>query len=125
MDEVRIREIIRDEIIKLKPSRITMTVKEAANYLGLSDEHVRAEARKGNIPHVRSGSLYLFRKDTLDEWLSGLEKQSFTDGDIRQIQKDHEKSKHDLERVKHLIQAKEILNRLIESELIILGTNKL
>lgn len=46
-----------------------MTVKEAAEYLGVSVDTIYRMARQGQIPHFRIRSLYRFEKEFLDEWM--------------------------------------------------------
>ncbi|MBY0005739.1 helix-turn-helix domain-containing protein [Priestia aryabhattai] len=54
----------------------TMSVKEAALYIGVSKDTVYELTRKKNIPHLRLGRRILFRKNALDIWMCELEKSS-------------------------------------------------
>lgn len=54
----------------VKPQRVTMTVHETAMYLGVSDDTIYAMVRQKEIPHFRMRRRILFRRDTLDEWMS-------------------------------------------------------
>lgn len=57
----------------------TMTAKEASDqYFGgtISYWKLLKMAKTGIIPHIRVGSRFLFRKETLDEWLSTQENAS-------------------------------------------------
>jgi DNA binding domain, excisionase family len=57
--------------------KVTMTVKEAAAFLGVSKDLLYKEVRRGKIPHTRLGkAAILFRRDTLTAWLEQQEKQS-------------------------------------------------
>ncbi|KQX69305.1 helix-turn-helix domain-containing protein [Paenibacillus sp. Root444D2] len=56
--------------------KVTMTVKEAAVFLGVSKDLLYKEVRCGKIPHTRLGATILFRRDTLTAWLEQQEKQS-------------------------------------------------
>lgn len=56
--------------------RITITVKEAADFLGVSKDLLYNLVRTKEIPHVRVGKRILFRKPMLEEWLEAQEKQS-------------------------------------------------
>lgn len=47
-----------------------MNVKEAAPYIGASEYKLREMARQKAIPHYRVGNRIMFRKVTLDEWIS-------------------------------------------------------
>jgi len=49
----------------------TLTPKEAAQYLKLHVRTIYHLAREGKIPGRKIGRRWRFRKDTLDEWLSG------------------------------------------------------
>jgi excisionase family DNA binding protein len=46
-----------------------MTTLEAASYLRLSPEALRARARRGTIPVHRDGQRFLFHRDELDSYL--------------------------------------------------------
>jgi excisionase family DNA binding protein len=56
--------------------RITMTAKEAAEYIGISYWRILELTKQKQIPFSAVGGRKLFRKDTLDKWLEDLEKQS-------------------------------------------------
>ncbi len=45
-----------------------MTVKETAEYLGISVDTIYRMARAGELPHFKIRSLYRFEKEFLDEW---------------------------------------------------------
>lgn len=53
--------------------QITMTAKEAAEYIGVSYWHLLETAKRKQIPHVRVGARVLFRKETLDRWMANQE----------------------------------------------------
>ncbi|NWO14671.1 MAG: helix-turn-helix domain-containing protein [Virgibacillus sp.] len=57
--------------------RTTMTVKEIAVYLDLSPDFIYKLCREKKIPHIKIGSRTMFKKDTIDRWLSDLEKESY------------------------------------------------
>ena len=46
------------------------TAKEAGEYLKMHPESVRRKARRQELPSVRMGRWWRFRKEALDEWLS-------------------------------------------------------
>lgn len=46
-----------------------MTVKEAAEYLGLSNDTIYKLCREKGIAHLRVGSRILFKRERLDEWI--------------------------------------------------------
>jgi len=62
--EIRVREI--------------MTPREAAAYLSVHVRTIYRLAKKGQIPGRKVGGSWRFKKNALDEWLSGREKPSLT-----------------------------------------------
>lgn len=59
-----------------KVQRTTLTMKEAAEYLGISYWLINQLVRKKKIPCCKVGGKYLFRVNALDEYLSNMEHQS-------------------------------------------------
>ena len=59
-----------------KISKTTLTMKEAAEYLGISYWLVNQSVKKKEIPFSKVGGKYLFRKVALDEYLTEKEKSS-------------------------------------------------
>lgn len=59
-----------------KVQRITLTMREAAEYLGISYWLINQLVRKKQIPCCKVGGKYLFRVNALDEYLSNMEQQS-------------------------------------------------
>lgn len=59
-----------------KVQRTTLTMKEAAEYLGISYWLINQLVRKKQIPCCKVGGKYLFRVNALDEYLSNMEQQS-------------------------------------------------
>ena len=59
-----------------KIQRTTLTMKEAANYLGVSYWLVNQLVRRKQIPCSKVGGKYLFRIQALDEYLYKKEKES-------------------------------------------------
>ncbi|MBM6599547.1 helix-turn-helix domain-containing protein [Priestia megaterium] len=57
--------------------RQTITVKEVAGYIGISKDLVYQLVREHKIPHLRIGRRILFRKESLNLWMSNQE--SFAD----------------------------------------------
>jgi excisionase family DNA binding protein len=53
--------------------RQTITVKEAASYIGVSKDLVYQLVREGKLPHVKVGRRILFRKEVLDRWMNNQE----------------------------------------------------
>ena len=51
--------------------KISLTVKEAAELLGLSKDTIYRMARENQLPHVRAGSRILFHRPRLEAWLAG------------------------------------------------------
>jgi excisionase family DNA binding protein len=58
----------------MKP--VTLKARQAAAYLGISYWKILDMVKKNEIPHIRAGSLVLFRKETLDRWIVEQEQQS-------------------------------------------------
>ena len=56
--------------------RTTLTMKETAEYLGISYWLVNQLVRRKEIPYSKVGGKYLFRVQALDEYLTSKEKQS-------------------------------------------------
>ena len=59
-----------------KVQRTTLTMKEAANYLGISYWLINLLVRKKQIPFSKVGGKFLFRVQVLDEYLSNKEQES-------------------------------------------------
>ena len=58
--------------------RTTLTMKEAAEYLGISYWLVNQLGRRKQIPCSKIGGKFLFRVQALDEYLTKKEKDSMT-----------------------------------------------
>lgn len=56
--------------------RTTLTMKEAAEYLGVSYWLINQLVRKKQIPYCKVGGKYLFRVQALDEYLANMEQES-------------------------------------------------
>lgn len=52
-----------------------LTVREVAEYLRLSEAKVYRMANDGQLPVIRLGKTWRFRKDLLDEWLAERSRQ--------------------------------------------------
>ena len=59
-----------------KVQRTTLTMKEAAKYLGISYWLINQLVRKKQIPCSKVGGKYLFRVQALDEYLTKMEEES-------------------------------------------------
>ena len=59
-----------------KVQRTTLTMKEAAEYLGISYWLINKLVRKKQIPCSKVGGKFLFRVQVLDEYLSNKEHES-------------------------------------------------
>ena len=59
-----------------KIQRTTLTMKEAAEYLGISYWLINQLVRRKEIPCSKVGGKFLFRVQALDEYLSSKEKAS-------------------------------------------------
>lgn len=58
--------------------RITLTVKETAEYIGVSKDLIYTLVRKNEIPNVRVANRILFRKAAIDKWMLEKEQSSLT-----------------------------------------------
>ena len=47
-----------------------MTLEEVAGYLKLKPQTIYIWAQKGNIPAVKLGKEWRFRRDVIDEWVN-------------------------------------------------------
>ncbi|HLR23283.1 MAG TPA: helix-turn-helix domain-containing protein [Pseudogracilibacillus sp.] len=57
-------------MMKIEPiKRTTMTVSEAAIYLGVSRDLIYILVREKQIKHFKLGSRILFKREKLDEWM--------------------------------------------------------
>ena len=59
-----------------KIQRTTLTMKEAAEYLGISYWLINQLVRRKEIPCSKVGGKFLFRVQLLDEYLSSKEQES-------------------------------------------------
>ena len=59
-----------------KVQRTTLTMKEAAEYLGISYWLINQLVRRKERPCARVGGKFLFRVQAVEEYLSGKEKES-------------------------------------------------
>lgn len=59
-----------------KVRRTTLTMKEAAEYLGVSYWLINQLVRKKQIPYCKVGGKYLFRVQALDGYLANMEQES-------------------------------------------------
>ena len=59
-----------------KVQRTTLTMKEAAEYLGISYWLINQLVRRKEIPCSKVGGKFLFRVQALEEYLSSKEKES-------------------------------------------------
>ena len=58
-----------DSIHKTKDDPAVLTVHEVAEYLRISEAKVYRLAREGELPVIRIGKTWRFRRDLLDDWL--------------------------------------------------------
>ncbi|GGF24264.1 hypothetical protein GCM10010954_23930 [Halobacillus andaensis] len=56
--------------------KTTLTTQEVADYIGVSKDLVYAMVRKKEVPHVRVGTRLLFKKDSIERWLTTKEEES-------------------------------------------------
>ena len=61
-----------------KVQRTTLTMKEAAEYLGISYWLINQLVRRKLIPCSKVGGIFLFRVQALDEYLKNMEQKSIS-----------------------------------------------
>ncbi|GIM44454.1 hypothetical protein DNHGIG_00030 [Collibacillus ludicampi] len=57
-------------------TRVTMTVQEVAQYIGVCEDTIYNMVREKKIPHMRARRRIFFRKDSIDAWMEQQEKQA-------------------------------------------------
>nr|WP_100012435.1 helix-turn-helix domain-containing protein [Lentibacillus sediminis] len=57
--------------------RKTMTVEETAGYLGVSKDLIYKLVRKKQIPNIKIGGRIMFKKESIDRWLSEIEQENY------------------------------------------------
>jgi len=73
-----------------KVEKATMRARPAAEYLGTSYWKLLELVKTGLVPHIRIGGRLLFRRETLDRWLSeqelaGIKQEPAALGKIRRL----------------------------------------
>lgn len=61
--------------------RVTMTVKEVAEYLGVDEDAIYTMVREHQIPHIRIRRRIFFRRETLDAWMRQQEEENAKGGE--------------------------------------------
>jgi len=59
-----------------KIERQTLTAREISIYLGVSTHFIYKLVRQQKIPNAKIGSRVLFKKNTIDNWINELERNS-------------------------------------------------
>jgi excisionase family DNA binding protein len=62
-----------------KEVRTILTVREVAEYLRMSETKVYRLAKERQLPVIRIGRTWRFRKDLLDDWLSKCTESNMVD----------------------------------------------
>jgi len=60
---------MNNKIVAVEPAGCIMTVHDIAIYLRLSEAKVYKLAKEGQLPALRVGKSWRFRKDLIDEWM--------------------------------------------------------
>lgn len=55
----------------MKTNKITLSVKEAAELIGVSVTSIYTMVRENEIPHARVRSRILFHREVIESWLRG------------------------------------------------------
>ncbi|MEG1989981.1 MAG: helix-turn-helix domain-containing protein [Clostridia bacterium] len=58
-----------------------MNIKELKKYIGIGESNIRKMVYLHQLPYFCSGVKYLFRKSSIDKWLSQEENKSISKGD--------------------------------------------
>lgn len=72
--------------------KISMTVKEVAEYLGVNTDTIYTMVQQGEIPHFRLRSRIFFTKQEIDAWIEKMQKNS-VNKDNKDKNKDVDKDK--------------------------------
>lgn len=48
---------------------LTLSLPAVSHYTGISQHHLRLLAKSGQLPHIRVGRLFRFRRETIDAWM--------------------------------------------------------
>lgn len=60
----------------MKPlQRVTINVKDAAEYIGVCTDTIYTMVRENQIPHIKVRRRILFRTDALDQWMDQQDKK--------------------------------------------------
>lgn len=52
-------------------TKLTLSVREVAELIGVSQTTIYTMVREGQIPHVRVRGRIIFHRETIEKWLSG------------------------------------------------------
>lgn len=55
--------------------RVTINVKDAAEYIGVCTDTIYTMVRENQIPHIKVRRRILFRTDALDQWMDQQDKK--------------------------------------------------
>ncbi|WP_338033013.1 helix-turn-helix domain-containing protein [Lentibacillus sediminis] len=69
------KEVKKSEYVPIE--RKTMTVEETAGYLGVSKDLIYKLVRKKQIPNIKIGGRIMFKKESIDRWLSEIEQENY------------------------------------------------
>ena len=48
---------------------LTLSLPDVSRFTGISQYHLRFLAKTGQLPHIRVGRLYRFRRETIEAWM--------------------------------------------------------
>lgn len=68
------RELLENSAASLSPDRL-LTAEEVSLVIGMTPQYVYALARRNGIPVIRFGRTVRFRRGSVEEWLSTLERR--------------------------------------------------
>lgn len=89
MDEVTLRQIISEELRKIKEEELpeVLTLNQACEYLQVSDTWLKDNLEVGNIPYFRTGSHYKFNLSELREWTRSRDESKTTKTIIKPLKR--------------------------------------
>lgn len=90
MNEAKIKNLKLNKSSKFK--KATMTAKQAAAYIGISYWLILELVKRGEIPCIDLGRRKLFRKKSLDDWMTKVEEECMEkeiDNEIETIEQEY------------------------------------
>lgn len=89
MDETTLRQIISEEIRKIKEEQLPeiLNLNQACEYLQVSDTWLKENLESKNIPYFRTGSHYKFNLSELRKWTLNRNESKSTKAMIKPVKR--------------------------------------